>query len=102
MLDRTHCHPAFDGWNPGRRVYLSEMSADPFGRLGESLADLDSLLASAGLPAGAAGPGDAEGLRAAVPEIVEVTRRLLDRVRAGELGHPPQVEGENIVRTGWL
>ena len=22
--------------------------------------------------------------------------------RAGELGRPPQVEGENIVRTGWL
>jgi hypothetical protein len=35
-------------------------------------------------------------------EIVEVTRRLLDQVRAGQLGRPPQVEGENIVRTGWL
>jgi hypothetical protein len=23
-------------------------------------------------------------------------------VVAGELGRPPQVEGENIVRTGWL
>ena len=102
MLDRTHCHPAFDGWNPGRRVYLSEMSADPFGWLGESLADLDGLLASAGFPAGAAGPGDAEGLRTAASEIVEATRRLLDKVRAGELGRPPQVEGENIVRTGWL
>ena len=31
-----------------------------------------------------------------------VTRRLLDKVRAGELGRPPQAEGENIVRTGWL
>ena len=101
-FDRTHCHPAFDGWNPGRRVYLGEMSADPFGWLGDSLADLDGLLASAGFPAGAAGPGDAAGLRAAAPEIVEVTRRLLDKVRAGELGRPPQVEGENIVRTGWL
>ena len=29
-------------------------------------------------------------------------RRLLDKVRAGELGRPPQVEGENMVRTGWL
>src|SRR6476646_281973 len=86
-FDRTHCHPAFDGWNPGRPVYLSEMSADPFGWLGDSLA-------------GPAGPDDAEGLRAAAPEIVEVTRRLLDQVRAGQLGRPPQVEGENIVRTG--
>ena len=41
-------------------------------------------------------------MRAAAPEIVEVTRRLLDKVRAGELVRPPQAEGENIVRTGWL
>jgi hypothetical protein len=27
---------------------------------------------------------------------------VLDKVRVGELGRPPQVEGENIVRTGWL
>ena len=26
-LDRAHHHPAFAGWNPGRRVYVSEMSA---------------------------------------------------------------------------
>jgi hypothetical protein len=96
------CDLYFDGWNPGRRVYVSEMSADPFGWLCHSLADLDGLLASAGFPAGAAGPGDAEGLRTAAAEIVEVTRRLLDQVRAGELGRPSQVEGENIVRTGWL
>ena len=87
-FDRTHCHPAFDGWNPGRRVYVSEMSADPFGWLGESLADLDGLLASAGFPAGAAGPGDAASLRAAAPEIVEVTRRLLDQVRPASSGIP--------------
>jgi hypothetical protein len=108
-LDRAHHHPAFTGWNPGRRVYLSKMSDDPFGWLGDRLSDLDGLLASAGFPAGTAGnpagtagPGDAESLRAAAPEIVAVTRRLLDKVRAGELGRPPQVEGENIVRTGWL
>ena len=33
---------------------------------------------------------------------VRLELRLLDQVRAGELGPPPQVEGENIVRTGWL
>ena len=101
-FDRTHCHPAFDGWNPGRRVYVSEMSADPFGWLGGSLADLDSLLASAGFPADAAGPGDAESLRAAAPEIVDVTRRLLGRVQDGELGRPPQGQDTDIIRTGWL
>ena len=101
-FDRTHLHPAFNGWEPGRRVYVTGMSDDPLGWLGACLADLDGLLASAGFPAGAAGPGDAEGLRAAAPEIVEVTRRLMGQVRAGELGRPPRVEGENIVRTGWL
>jgi hypothetical protein len=101
-LDRAHHHPAFTGWNPGRRVYVSEMSDDPFGWLGDRLADLDGLLASARFPAGAAGPGDPESLRAAAPEIVDVTRRLLGRVRAGELGHPPQGQDTDIIRTGWL
>ena len=101
-LDRAHHHPTFTGWNPGRRVYVSEMSDDPFGWLGDRLADLDGLLVSAGFPAGAAGPGDAECLRAAAPEIVDVTRRLLARVRAGELGHPPQGQDADIIRTGWL
>jgi hypothetical protein len=101
-LDRAHHHPAFTGWNPGRRAYVSEMSDDPFGWLGDRLADLDDLLASAGFPAGAAGPGDAESLRAAAPEIVDVTRRLLGRVQDGELGRPPQGQDTDIIRTGWL
>jgi len=101
-FDRTHCHPAFNGWNPGRRVYLPEMSADPLGWLGGRLADLDGLLAAAGFPAGAAGPGDAESLRAAGSEIVDVTRRLLEKVRSGELGNPPRDESPDVVRAGWL
>ena len=101
-FDRTHHHPVFAGWEPGRRVYVAEMSDDPLGWLGTCLADLDGLLASAGFPAEAAGPGDAEGLRAVAPEIVEVTRRLLRRVRSGELGHPPGGESPDVVRTGWL
>ena len=28
-FDRTHHHPRFSGWNPGRRVYVEELSADP-------------------------------------------------------------------------
>src|SRR5205807_1154262 len=85
-FDRTHHHPRFTGWNPGRRVFERELSADPLGWLGTRLADLDALLASAGFPAGTAGPSDADDLRRAVPEIVDATRKLLGEVRSGELG----------------
>src|SRR6516164_4048295 len=91
-FDRTHHHPAFNGWEPGRRVFVRELSADPLGWLGARLADLDGLLVSAGFPAQAAGPDDAQHLRDAAPEIVDVTRRLLGRVRSGELGRPPRQE----------
>jgi len=110
-FDRTHHHPRFTGWNPGRRVFERELSADPLGWLGTQLADLDALLASAGFPAGTAGPSDAEDLRRAVPEIVDATRRLLGKVRSGELGNPPAGEapaegatagGPALVRSGWL
>ncbi len=111
-FDRTHHHPAFTGWNPGHRVFVPELSADPLGWLAGQLADLDALLASASCPAGTAGPGDAEDLRGAAPEIVDATRRLLGKVRSGELGNPPRGEapadvavadGEPVlVRAGWL
>jgi hypothetical protein len=115
-FDRTHHHPRFSGWNPGRRVYVEELSADPLGWLSTQLADLGALLASAGVPPEAAGQSDAEDLRRAVPEIVDATRRLLDRVRSGELGNPPDgavpadgalpdgatAGGPALVRAGWL
>ena len=115
-FDRTHHHPAFSGWEPGRRVFVRELSADPLGWLGVRLADLDGLLASAGFPAGVAGPDDARSLRDAAPEIVDATRRLLERVRSGELGQPPAAEAAAgvtpaavapgpdpaAIRAGWL
>lgn len=114
-FDRTHHHPRFSGWNPDRRVYIEELSANPLGWLSTQLADLDALLASAGVPAEAAGTSDAADLRRAVPEIVDATRRLLDKVRSGELGNPPdgaapagaaqpdtRAGGPALVRAGWL
>lgn len=109
-FDRTHHHPAFTGWNPGHRVFARELSADPVGWLGGKLADLDGLLAAGGFPAGTAGPDDARELQATVPEIVDATGRLLDRVRSGELGNPPAGapggaepgSGPVLVRSGWL
>ena len=115
-FDRTHHHPAFSGWEPGRRVFVRELSADPLGWLGARLADLDGLLASAGFPADAVGPDDAQSLLGVGPEIVDVTRRLLEKVHRGELGHPPRDEAlarlggpadtpgasEVGIRAGWL
>jgi hypothetical protein len=111
-FDRTHYHPVFSGWNPSRRVFVAELSADPLGWLGQKLADLDGLLASAGFPPDTAGPDDAEQLRSAAPQIVDATRGLLDKVRAGELGNPPREAAPAsavaptvdpvLIRAGWL
>ena len=89
-FDRTHHHPVFSGWEPNSRVFVRELSADPLGWLGGMLADADALVASAGFPADVIGPDDAESLRSVAPEIVDVTRRLLEKVRSGELGNPPR------------
>jgi len=89
-FDRTHHHPAFSGWEPNSRVFVRELSADPLGWLAGKLADLDALVAAAGFPADAVGPDDAESLRGVAPEIVDATRRLLEKVRSGELGNPPR------------
>ncbi len=110
-FDRTHHHPRFTGWNPGRRVYTEELSADPLTWLAAQFSDLGALLATAGFPADTAAPGDAAGLRHAAPEIVAAARTLLDRVRSGELGNPPETgppaggataDGPALVRAGWL
>ena len=95
-----------------RRVFARELSADPLGWLGAQLADLDAILATGGFPADTARPGDAESLRRTAPEIVDATRRLLDKVRLGELGNPPPgaspaasgagAGGPAPVRAGWL
>jgi hypothetical protein len=117
-FDRTHHHPVFSGWDPGRRVFVRELSADPLGWLASALADLDGLLAAAGLPVETAGPDDAESLRSVTPEILDVTGRLLEMVRSGQAGNPPGREPRAdaspdhaaaesdgapvLVRTGWL
>jgi hypothetical protein len=108
-FDRTHYHPEFSDWDPSRRVFVRELSADPLGWLGRQLADLDGLVAAAGFPAGTAGPDDAESLRAVAAEIVDAARGLLEKVRAGQLGNPPRDAppagahpGPVAIRAGWL
>jgi hypothetical protein len=36
------------------------------------------------------------------PAIVDVTRMMLDKVQAGELGLAPAAETGGLVRNGWL
>jgi hypothetical protein len=101
-FDRTHHHPAFTGWEPGRRVFVRELSADPIGWLAVKLSDLPEVLKEAGVSADVAGPGDAESLRRAVPDILEATERLLGKVRSGDLGTAPAGGPADNVRAGWL
>jgi hypothetical protein len=103
-FDRTHHHPTFDpeSWDPGNRVYLREMSADPLGWLAGELADLPSVLDRSGLPRDIAGPADARNLKELAPAIVAVTAMMLDEVRGGELGLQPAAEATDGIRSGWL
>ncbi len=101
-FDRTHHHPAFTGWEPGRRVFVRELSADPIAWLAAKLSDLPEVLKEAGVAADVAGPDDAENLRRAVPDILEAAERLLGQVRRGELGTAPAGGPADNVRAGWL
>ena len=100
-FDRTHHHPAFRGWEPGRRVFVEELSADPVGWLGTKLSDLPGLLEQAGVDKHDSDAADAEALRTSVPEILGAVQRLLDQVHAGALAIPPDQPATSI-RTGWL
>lgn len=99
-FDRTHHHPVFTGWDPGPRVFVRELSADPIGWLAGRLADPDDVLRRAGARPTAV--EDVDELHACVPEIVSCVERLLARVRAGELGTAPAGPHDGGVRAGWL
>lgn len=101
-FDRTHHHPRMRGWEPGSRRFEEEMTADPLGWVGERLADLNGLMAAAGLDASEVSAGDAEALREAVPEILAAAQRLLDGVRAGELARAPAGAQPESARESWL
>jgi len=101
-FNRTHHHPKFTGWDPGRRVYARELSADPLGWLAGQLADLPAVLERAGVPADTADPSDADSLRDLAPTIAGVAGMMLDRVHAGELGLAPPGADPNSIRAGWL
>jgi hypothetical protein len=100
-LDRAHHHPRFNGWEPGRRNFVPELSADPVSWLSDQLADPAAVLARAGVGADEFTKADEIGLAAAAPEIVAAVKRMLDGVRDGELA-PAPAEPVAAARTGWL
>lgn len=101
-LDRAHHHPRFSGWDPGPRQFVDALSAQPLDWVATRLSDLDALLAQAGVPVAEVGARDAMELRQAVPEIIDVLRRLLDRVKTGELPSAPPDQDLPSIRSGWL
>jgi hypothetical protein len=99
--DRTHHHPKFHGWNPTRRHFVEELTADPMKWLRARLEDLPGLLEDADVTAEEVDAADVEGMRDAAPEIVATVERLLEGVRAGRLGRPPTEEAA-MARESWL
>jgi hypothetical protein len=100
-LDRAHHHPRFNGWEPGRRNFVPELSADPVSWLAGQLADPAAVLARSGVDADEVAAADLTGLAAAAPDIVAAVKRMLDGVRDGELA-PAPAEPVAAARTGWL
>jgi hypothetical protein len=100
-LDRAHHHPKFKGWEPGRRNFVPELSADPVAWLAGELADPAAVLERAGVDPAEVPDADKAGLAAAAPDIVAAVQRMLDGVRDGELAPAPP-EPVAAARTGWL
>lgn len=100
-LDRAHHHPRFDGWEPGRRHFVPELSADPVSWLAGQLADPVAVLERAGVDVSEVTEADLTGLAASAPEIVASVKRMLDGVRDGQLA-PSPAEPVAAARTGWL
>lgn len=69
---------------------------DPVAWVGSRLADLDGLLAEVRFDPAALDPADAAEAREAVPEILAAVRRLIERIRRGELGVAPPGDGGRL------
>lgn len=93
--DRVHYHPFFNGWDPAKRHFDEELSADPLAWLEKRLANLGEMLGVEAHP-------DAAALSARSGEIVETVDRLWQRVRSGELDPPAGWTSEPAYRLGWL
>jgi hypothetical protein len=97
-LNRAHHHPRFHGWEPGQRVFVEELSAQPVEWVGKQFAAIDDVLDAARveLP-----EGDVAALRAAGPMVVAQLEHMLGEVAAGRAGLRPDDAGD-FVRRSWL
>jgi hypothetical protein len=101
-LDRAHHHPLMRNWEPHKRVFDRDLSADPVSWLGTMLADLEGLLGNAGIELDAELAADADKLRASVPDVQRAVSSMLGRVKAGELGTAPDGDDLTSARVSWL
>jgi hypothetical protein len=100
-LNRAHHHPNMSDWEPHRRVFDRELSSDPVRWLGVKLADLEGLLAGAGIDVDDELATDADKLRASLPDVQRAVSGMLDKVKAGELGTAPDGAVASA-RLSWL
>src|SRR4051794_30446645 len=100
-LNRAHHHPRFHGWEPGRRVFVEELSASPLQWVRDRFAAIDEVLVDARVEADDLGDDDVEALRAAGPAVVAQLEHMLAEVAAGRAGRKPADHGE-FVRQSWL
>lgn len=101
-LNNAHHHPTFNGWEPGKRVFDPELTADPVAWVGTQLSDLTALLDRAGVQADESFAADARTLRDRVPEIMTAVRGLLDDIKAGQLATAPDGDAPDSARISWL
>jgi hypothetical protein len=101
-FDRAHHHPAFNGWEPGSRHFVEELTADPLRWLEARLSDVPGVLETAGVARDEIDASDVERLHKLAPEIVAAVRRLLDEVRANEVGRLGDGGELAGARVGWL
>ena len=91
------------GWEPGRRQYEVDITADPVGWLAARFDDLAEVTAALDQDGVDVGADELAELRAAAPEIVDAVTRLLKRISDGELAREPTgADTSVLVRSGWL
>jgi len=101
-LNRAHHHPRFNGWEPGKRVFDPELTADPVAWVGKQLSDLTALLDRAEVENDGSLADDAESLRGRLPQIMETVREMLEDVKAGKLATAPPGDDPDSARISWL